>query len=269
VLTCLNTMFSGLTNYCLNEVFTVMQDDFSQFHKVLGHPVRRKIIQLLGDDGGASFVKLKSFLNVSVGTIYYNLGLLEGFVSQRNDRRYVLTKKGVLVYRLLQESEGKVMLSSHVDKGKDFKGLVFQWLVKSSLLPYLFPVSKLSFLPALGILVYGVWVTRQAELYPIVFFYVGGSVASSFSGFGFFLFGFFLVNVVGYLVPRLLFGRRGRCFVVICGDQCSLVAYDDSSHNLGICRKLRITVECSLCSTRDFFVDGVFSFFVNVGCHFG
>jgi hypothetical protein len=262
-------MFSGLTNYCLNEVFTVMQDDFSQFHKVLGHPVRRKIIQLLGDDGGASFVKLKSFLNVSVGTIYYNLGLLEGFVSQRNDRRYVLTKKGVLVYRLLQESEGKVMLSSHVDKGKDFKGLVFQWLVKSSLLPYLFPVSKLSFLPALGILVYGVWVTRQAELYPIVFFYVGGSVASSFSGFGFFLFGFFLVNVVGYLVPRLLFGRRGRCFLFICGDQCSLVAYDDSSHNLGICRKLRITVECSLCSTRDFFVDGVFSFFVNVGCHFG
>jgi predicted transcriptional regulator len=104
-------MFSGLTNYCLNEVFTVMQDDFSQFHKVLGHPVRRKIIQLLGDDGGASFVKLKSFLNVSVGTIYYNLGLLEGFVSQRNDRRYVLTKKGVLLHKASRSSISSSMNS--------------------------------------------------------------------------------------------------------------------------------------------------------------
>ena len=199
-----------------------MEDDLSYFHRVLGHPVRRKIIQLLGEEGGVSFTKLKSSIDVSVGTLYYNLGLLEDFVSQRGDRRYVLTRKGELTYRLLQESEEKVLSSPHVGRGTGFKGYVFQWLLSSSLFAYLFPISKLSLLPALGVLGYGVWINHQAQLYPLIFFHSGRAVALPFSSSTLFLFGFLLVNIIGYAVPRFLFGRKGGVLPLFVGTSMAL-----------------------------------------------
>ncbi|HUW47614.1 MAG TPA: helix-turn-helix domain-containing protein [Patescibacteria group bacterium] len=199
-----------------------MEGDLSHFHKVLGHPVRRKIVQLLGDERGASFTKLKSFLDVSVGTLYYNLGLLEDFVSQRHDRRYVLTQKGELAYRLLQESEEKVLSNPHVGKGTDFRGLILQWLLNSSLLTHLFPISKLSLLPSLVILSYGMWINHQAQLYPLIFFHAGRAVPFPFSSPILFFLGFLLVDVVGYAVPRFLYGRKGGALPLFVGTSIAM-----------------------------------------------
>lgn len=202
--------------------FKVLEDDLSYFHKVLGHPVRRKIVQLLGDEGGASFTKLKSSLDVSVGTLYYNLGLLEDFVSQRADRTYVLTRKGELGYRFLAESEEKMLSSPQVAEGKGLRKYVFQWLLSSSLFAYLFPVSKFSGIPALGILSYGMWINHQAQLSPLIFFHSGKSVALPFSSITLFLLGFLLVNAIGYVIPRFFFGRRGGTLPLFVGTSMAM-----------------------------------------------
>ena len=87
-----------------------MDSEASRFYTVLGHPLRRRLLKVLGERRAVSFTDLKSALSVSVGTLYYNLDLMEGLVAQDMDKRYILTREGEVAYRLLIEGGGETSL---------------------------------------------------------------------------------------------------------------------------------------------------------------
>ena len=175
-----------------------MESELSRFYSALGHPLRRKIIQVLGEEEKATFTRLKSALNVSTGTLYYNISLLADLINQSDDRSYALTSKGALAYHLLQESEEELLSSPHLKKEAGLLKQIGIGLVGWRLLPPFLVFPKRALGPALIILGYGAWVTYQAQLYPIIFFfYTKPLVAVPLNGATLFTVGFVIVNAVG------------------------------------------------------------------------
>jgi DNA-binding transcriptional ArsR family regulator len=83
----------------------ISEADLFKIYQALGNPHRRGIIMLLGENPeGLTFSELRRRLNLSVGTIYYNLDQLEDLVCQKSDRRYALTEKGLLAYEMLKSN---------------------------------------------------------------------------------------------------------------------------------------------------------------------
>lgn len=70
---------------------------------LLRHRTRRKIILAIGDAGRISATTLRDMLKISTGSLYYNLRQLKDFVTQDEDRNYVLTEEGEKVYKVLKE----------------------------------------------------------------------------------------------------------------------------------------------------------------------
>lgn len=66
--------------------------------KVLDHPVRARIIELLGDRGPLGWKELSQDLGVKTGALYYHLDSLEGLVTRDSSRKYALSKSGMVVY---------------------------------------------------------------------------------------------------------------------------------------------------------------------------
>jgi len=184
------------------------ESEISRFYTVLGHPLRRSIIKIIGETGSASFTDLKEKLDVSVGTLYYNIDLMEGLVGQDESKRYILTHKGKIAYRLLIESEEKlVSLGVQAEKRRGWSRFLVRALTLRGLFSYLYESPKLSLPSAAIILAYGVWVTHQANLYPLIFLYTQTPVLPrSFTPL-LFMAGWIVVNVLGNLVPFILYNR--------------------------------------------------------------
>lgn len=70
---------------------------------MLRQRVRRRIIQVVGENGRISATALREKLAVSTGSLYYNLRQLSNLVQQDSRRNYLLTDDGVRAYQLLQE----------------------------------------------------------------------------------------------------------------------------------------------------------------------
>ena len=69
--------------------------------RYLNHPVRKRIIELLGSRGSMSFTEMRSEMNLPVGTLYYHLDVLKEYVLQDEERRYYLSKDGRKLYDML------------------------------------------------------------------------------------------------------------------------------------------------------------------------
>lgn len=69
--------------------------------RYLNHPVRKRIIELLGSRERMSFTEMRSEMNLPVGTLYYHLDVLKEYVLQDEERRYYLSKDGRKLYDML------------------------------------------------------------------------------------------------------------------------------------------------------------------------
>ncbi|MEM3424113.1 MAG: helix-turn-helix domain-containing protein [Nitrososphaeria archaeon] len=85
------------------EVFktSVVGKEDSKKLRLIKHPVRKRIIELLGEKESMSFTELRNEMNLPVGTLYYHLDVLKEYILQDNDRRYFLSKDGRKLYELL------------------------------------------------------------------------------------------------------------------------------------------------------------------------
>ncbi len=70
--------------------------------KVLDHPARKRIIELLGTRGAMSWKDLANELGMGTGALYYHMDTLEGIVARDDSKRYTLTKPGRGVYEYLK-----------------------------------------------------------------------------------------------------------------------------------------------------------------------
>lgn len=79
--------------------------DLFYLYGIVSHPLRRQIIDLLGEEGPSSFTKIKSRIKVRVGTLYYHFDTLKGLVAQDKQKRYFLTEAGKNAYSKLHSPE--------------------------------------------------------------------------------------------------------------------------------------------------------------------
>src|SRR2546428_12948427 len=70
--------------------------------KVLDHPARKRIIELLGARGAMPWKELAAELGMGTGALYYHIDTLEGIVARDSSKRYSLTKPGQEVYEYLK-----------------------------------------------------------------------------------------------------------------------------------------------------------------------
>ncbi len=78
------------------------RSESAKFLKVLDHPARKRIIELLGTRGAMSWKDLADELGMGTGALYYHLDTLEGIVARDDSKRYALTKPGQEVHEYLK-----------------------------------------------------------------------------------------------------------------------------------------------------------------------
>jgi DNA-binding transcriptional ArsR family regulator len=78
--------------------------------KVLDHPARKRIIELLGARGAMPWKELAAELGMGTGALYYHLDTLEGIVARDASKRYSLTKPGQEVYEYLKANPEAVSI---------------------------------------------------------------------------------------------------------------------------------------------------------------
>ncbi|MEM2912638.1 MAG: winged helix-turn-helix domain-containing protein [Candidatus Bathyarchaeia archaeon] len=185
----------------------------SRYYTILRDPARRKIIEILGEQGKIGFKELKENLGLGVGTVYYHLDMLSDFLSQDKERKYVLNDRGRLLYRWLKEGS----LPPSLNASEAFSHKVGRWLFLSPVFakttkPYLLlPISLL-------ILIFGALGAGLANVDPLLFFYQPFSSYQFESIVAIFLFnwvGLFLFSeAVAYLFYRRI-GNDLQLFVCL------------------------------------------------------
>ncbi len=71
--------------------------------RALEHPVRHRIVELLGERGPLSWKELSGDLGIGTGALYYHIDALEGIVARSEEKKYALTRQGQKVYRFILE----------------------------------------------------------------------------------------------------------------------------------------------------------------------
>lgn len=127
----------------------INESDLFKIYQALGNPHRRSIIMLLGENpDGLTFSELRKRLNLSVGTLYYNLDQLEDLIYQKSDRRYALSEKGLLAYKMLKDDLERIKSEQSTDN--------FSSKLQATLFPrwlFMFLESKRSLMPLLAFIV--------------------------------------------------------------------------------------------------------------------
>jgi DNA-binding transcriptional ArsR family regulator len=118
--------------------------------KLVGHPARKRIVELLGAKEKMSLTELRAETGLPVGTMYYHLDVLKDLVVQDNERKYLLSKQGRKIFTSLSTKGSlKVANTSHsmrflpgwffIALGRNLSVSLISWLsiaVMGSLLSY-------------------------------------------------------------------------------------------------------------------------------------
>ena len=102
-------------------------EDLSKYHTLLRDPTRRKIIEILAEQGKVGFKELKQILGLGVGTVYYHLDMLSEFITQDKSRKYMLNDRGRLLYQSMKN--GSLPPTLHVKSALSSK--IGKWIFLS------------------------------------------------------------------------------------------------------------------------------------------
>ena len=102
-------------------------EDLSKYHTLLRDPTRRKIIEILAEQGKVGFKELKQILGLGVGTVYYHLDMLSEFITQDKSRKYMLNDRGHLLYQSMKN--GSLPPTLHVKSALSSK--IGKWIFLS------------------------------------------------------------------------------------------------------------------------------------------
>lgn len=168
---------------------SVVGKEDSKKLRLIKHPVRKRIIELLGEKESMSFTELKNEMNLPVGTLYYHLDVLNGYVLQDNGRRYFLSKEGRKLYELL---------NSHKSSKEDFERTLFipSWFFPILENNTLAPLACLLIISVLGGLI-SYW---SGEV--LIFLHYGISIFSSIIDAI-----LFPISIISYILYTTILGR--------------------------------------------------------------
>jgi len=141
-------------------------EEVSRYYTLLREPARRKIVEVLGDQGKVSFKELRESLGLGVGTIYYHLDMLSDFLTQDKHRKYLLNDRGRLLYKILKEGT----LPPTLEIGEAFSHRLGRWLFLSPI--FMKTVRPERLLPvSILVLAFGAFGAALAKVEPLLFFY--------------------------------------------------------------------------------------------------
>ncbi|MEM1589653.1 MAG: winged helix-turn-helix domain-containing protein [Candidatus Bathyarchaeia archaeon] len=189
----------------LRKAGKTFMEDVSRYYALLKDPTRRKIIEILGSQDKIGFKELRETLGVGVGTVYYHLDMLSGFIEQDKQRKYRLNAKGQMLYRVLKDGSVPASLAM----GETLSHRAVKWLFLSPIFaltakPYMFlPVSA-------AILVFGALGVSMAGLEPALLFYFEGSMRSPTSLAVLFIFSWIGLFLFMEVLAIALFRRVGN-----------------------------------------------------------
>ncbi len=192
--------------------------DLFYLYGIVSHPLRRQIVEMLGDEGPSGFTQIRRRLNVPVGTLYYHFDMLSALVNQDNQKRYTLTEAGRDAYKKLHSSE-YVQISELLSRttGSQLtpveRGL--KLLVPGSLLASIQRRGTLSVLAAALILSLGAVSVYLAGLETIVLFVNPSD--QTFLMLAEFLLNWLIVYGVADLLATYLFSRKGEHLTLLAG----------------------------------------------------
>ena len=141
-------------------------EDPSKYHTLLRDPTRRRIIEILAEQGKVGFKELRQILGLGVGTVYYHLDMLSEFITQDKSRKYMLNDRGRLLYQSMKE--GKLSPALHAKSALGSK--IGKWIFLTPM--FMKTVRPERILP-ISILIYvlGGVGCAFADLRPFLFLY--------------------------------------------------------------------------------------------------
>jgi len=124
-------------------------------YHLLRHPIRRKIVTMLGERDKVGFTEMRNDVNVGVGKLYYHLDVLSALITQDGHRKYMLTELGREAYSYLvmgKEDTGVAPLDVHVGSRRE---LFLVYVLSKPFSTMLMQRPFLGILAALGVLAAG------------------------------------------------------------------------------------------------------------------
>ncbi len=199
----------------------------SKVYSALGHPIRKNIVEIIGEKQRMGFKDLKDALNVSVGTLYFHLEALDDLIAQDDEKKYVLTDKGKLALKLLGSVDEQLGVSENaITKNKSPKALsLFKDLIFGRpLLQRVMSNPKRAIPEVMIILSFGAWLFAETKTEPVMMFYNNQPTWSSALAISLeFLFGWLLIFGFSELLSYLLYKRPGGEAGLFVGTVFSLV----------------------------------------------
>lgn len=182
-----------------------MEEDVSRYYTLLRDPSRRRIVEILGEQGKAGFKELKETLGLGVGTVYYHLDMLSDFITQDKKRKYMLNDHGRLLYQSLKKGS----LPPTLEIKEVFTHRVGRFLFLSPI--FAKTIQPVKFLPVCTlILALGAVGSAWTHLDPMLFFYFQFSAYEFETIVAFFLFNWIGLFIFSDVVIYLLYKRVGN-----------------------------------------------------------
>jgi predicted transcriptional regulator len=132
----------------------------------LQHPVRKRIMEILGEEGKVRFTHLKDAINVGVGKLYYHLDILGNLISQDEHKRYMLTSEGERALKILKFGDRGVI---YPQPPSEFDA-VLEILTAKPILQILRKTTTVSFPALFLVIVLASFLNAQARLDPLFLF---------------------------------------------------------------------------------------------------
>jgi len=201
------------------------ENNISKVYTALGNSYRRQIVQILREKGKAGFKELHDTLGISVGALYHHLEALEGIVAQAPDKKYVLTEQGRSTIDTLSISEEKIAAGRLPVARETRLGLVSkEVLFGRTLFEYLNQESLRTLPLAVLIVFFGGWVSSQANLEPLLLFYLSPTSSAGRAWFILlFPIGWLATFAVADILSTTIFHRKGGDISLLNGTAFSML----------------------------------------------
>lgn len=232
-----------------------------RIYKLLDHPVRREIIEFLGEEERLGFKEFKERLQINVGALYYHFDTLSGLIAQDKDRKYILTGLGKMAYQFLTSKKGHLMELEVKERARiaSPRNRIFRY-ARSIFLPSgffmnLYQSPKRHLADVVLILAFGSWIMIEMKLEPIIFFFSFGTSLPPVMIIARLLIGLFVIIAISEVVGRIFFHRSGGNLSLVIGASFSLLP-------LFLFPTLLLFEKWGLIVFRDLFWAGILQFFL-------
>jgi len=203
--------------------------EIARVYKALGHPHRKRIIEMIGEKGKSGFKELQENLKISVGALYYHIDTLSDLITQDAQHKYILTQQGKLAYNLLK-SGGEQLSSLFLTEVKKPKGpwSIFSLALQQVFLPgrlFLYISNKpIHYLPTTAMIIaFGAWIAAQANLKFILVFPDSLTTMPSTLMAAYFVISWLIFFSLSDLLATLLFKRKGGDLSLLIGSSFSFL----------------------------------------------